>query len=555
MDSFGTLQYIQGFWRVSNLPPHVSMRFKSMFGGIPLGTVPPFMISNRPDTAADLDWFMQRYPLDMETKDKTILQEGLQEYDDIRMQVESIRAPDYTPPKLEGFKDGNAPFGYQATSAELMRRTGRQLLLDDVGLGKTLSALATIADGWGLPAAIVVQPHLSRQWITKYIERFTHLKAYEVKSRKVEELPPADVYIFRYSNVGAWADYAKTLGCKTVIFDEIQELRHGRQTEKGAGAKAFAEVADNRMGLTATPIYNYGSEMWNVVEYVAPGALGTWHEFLINWCVQSGNNWIVKDPEALGAYLEQEGITLRRTNEHPQVARQLPKARKVLFEVDWDEGAVETDRELQRKLAMRVLNGTWHERGQASRELDIMLRHDTGVAKARATAAYVRSLVEAGNKVLVGGWHRKVYDIWNEALADLNPVLFTGSETVGRKQKSQLAFEAGDTDVMFMSLRSGAGLDGLQEHCHEVVFGELDWSPQAHQQFTGRVLRYGQTEEVTSHFIWTDNGSDPVIMPTLGLKASQSHGILNPYGGMTEAAVANESRMKEMAKYILEKTE
>ena len=43
-------------------------------------------------------------------------------------------------------------------------------------------------------------------------------------------------------------------------------------------------------------------------------------------------------------------------------------------------------------------------------------------------------------------------------------------------------FIDGDARVLMMSLRSGAGLDGLQEVSHTAVFGELDWSPGVHRQ-------------------------------------------------------------------------
>ena len=48
-------------------------------------------------------------------------------------------------------------------------------------------------------------------------------------------------------------------------------------------------------------------------------------------------------------------------------------------------------------------------------------------------------LVEAGEPVLLGGWHREVYRIWNEALADLNPLMFTGSESQPAKARAKRA--------------------------------------------------------------------------------------------------------------------
>ena len=58
---------------------------------------------------------------------------------------------------------------------------------------------------------------------------------------------------------------------------------------------------------------------------------------------------------------------------------------------------------------------------------------------------------------------------------------------------------------------------------------------------------------MTAHYLHVDGGSDPVIMSTLGLKASQSHGILNPYGGMSEATPVDESRIKQLAQAVLER--
>ena len=76
---------------------------------------------------------------------------------------------------------------------------------------------------------------------------------------------------------------------------------------------------------------------------------------------------------------------------------------------------------------------------------------------------------------------------------------------------------SGKSKVMFISLRSGAGLNGLQHVCSDVVVGELDWSPQVHKQLIGRVRRWGQLLRVTAHFLHVNGGSDPVIMEVLGL--------------------------------------
>ena len=103
---------------------------------------------------------------------------------------------------------------------------------------------------------------------------------------------------------------------------------------------------------------------------------------------------------------------------------------------------------------------------------------------------------------------------------------------------------------MIISLRSGAGLDGLQQRCATAVIGELDWSPKVHDQLLGRLDRPGQTREVTALFLHANGGADPLIVAMNGLKASQSEGIVNPLGG-PQAVHSDESRIRQLAEQFL----
>lgn len=552
MKTFGHIaREASGRWVATDVPPHVCIRLKHVFAGLSFGARPPFTISDTLEHAADLSWFLQRYPMTMSADDRAYLELRAKQQAQRLEDVEAILAPEYQPGLLHGFREPEEPLPYQLRAAELFRNTGQCLLVDDVGLGKTVSALAALSDGWGLPAVVVVQPHLAAQW-ARYIDRFTHLRSAEIKGRSPESLPVADIYIARYSNIAAWIDVLTEMPLRTVIYDEVQELRHGGATCKGRAAQHLSQSVENRLGLTATPIYNYGSELHAVVSAISPGALGTFDEFTTNWCSMMGRHWVVKDPQALGAYMIDSGLMLRRTIESPEVLSTLPPKSRNVIEVDWNEDDVETDRQLQIRLAQRVISGSFTERGRAARELDIMLRQETGVAKARSVASYVRMLAESGEAVLLGGWHRAVYDIWNEMLADLSPVMFTGTETAPQKARSLKAIESGESQLMIMSLRSGSGLDGLQHRVAHAVIGEMDWSPQVHQQFVGRIHRTGQAREVLAHYPFVNGGSDPVIMSALGLKASQSDGIINPFATAQVADAPEDSRMRAVAQSVLE---
>lgn len=544
MKSYGSLHYDGSRWVMSGIDPHVAIKLKAMFPAVPKWATAPFTFPDTVSTASDLEWFLHRYPMDMAEADRSRMVAGRVAFTDQRTDVELIFVPEWSPPPTLGFKPGRELYRYQAEAAEVIRKLGRLLLLDDVGLGKTVTALGALADGKHLPAAIVVQPHLRTQWVKEYIAKFTTLRAHIIKGTVPYELPPADLYIFAYSNIAGWVDVAAEGKFKAVVYDEIQELRTGPETAKGAAAKAFTANAGVRVGLTATPVYNYGTEMFHVVEAVEPGALGEYWDFDREWCSHNGPKAIVKDPEALGTYLRELQLVLRRERAGGNV-------NTVPIEVEYDQRAEEDSLALMRMLASTVIGGSFSERGQAARELDIMARMVTGLAKAKAVAAYVRLLLEAGLPVLLAGWHREVYDIWGRELGEFKPVLYTGSESPGQKDRAKEAFISGDTNLMMISLRSGAGLDGLQKRCSHVVFGELDWSPKVHEQVIGRLDRPGQQEQVTAIYLHANGGSDPLILSMLGLKASQAQGIVDPGKGVVPVT-SDGSRIRALAERFLQ---
>lgn len=213
----------------------------------------------------------------------------------------------------------------------------------------------------------------------------------------------------------------------------------------------------------------------------------------------------------------------------------MPAVNRIVETIDYDQKAVDSIEDLARALAIKATTASFVERGQAARELDIMVRQSTGVAKAKTVAAFARMVVEGGAPVVLVGWHREVYDMWLKELADLKPALYTGSETPAQKDRAKDAFLAGETDILILSLRSGAGLDGLQARASTMIFGELDWSPGVHHQCIGRLDREGQAEPVTAIFLVADEGSDPPMMEVLGLKASEAAHIIDPTLGVQGA--------------------
>jgi len=286
------------------------------------------------------------------------------------------------------------------------------------------------------------------------------------------------------------------------------------------------------------------------MQILKPDSLGTRDEFIREWCESgySDKSKKVKDPKALGTYLRENYLFVKRTRK--EVGRELPVINTIIHNVEYDEEEVKKSEDIALKLAQRVLSGSFVERGQAARELDMMLRQSTGVAKAKYVAEFVKMIVQSGEPIVLAGWHTEVYDIWKRELKDLRVVFYTGTESPAQKEKSKRDFINGEADVFVLSLRSGIGLDGLQHRCKTVVFGELDWSPQVHAQLIGRVDRDGQENQVTAYYLITNYGSDLPIIDMLGVKSSQSENIINPLGEAKEKH-SDDSRIRKLAQEYL----
>ena len=131
-------------------------------------------------------------------------------------------------------------------------------------------------------------------------------------------------------------------------------------------------------------------------------------------------------------------------------------------------------------------------------------------------------------------------------------VVYTGEESATQKGASFAAFTKGDAQVLIMSLRAGAGLDGIQASCRTVVFGELDWSPAVHHQCMGRPHRDGQTDPVAAYFLICEGGSDPVIADVLGIKKRQLEGIVDQKADAVGVQI-DPGRIKRLAESFLDR--
>lgn len=546
-----TLDETSTYWYIE-CEPQVRMRLKHVFHKIDAKSTRGILrLSNNDQNCRDLEWFATRYPLKFNRPD--VLVARARAFDDQQINCRAILEGHR---ELPPFRMAVPPREYQRRAAALLIECGGLLLVDDFGLGKTCTGICGMAASSGLPALVVCPVHLQRQWIAQLQKFAPHLlghiikqtRFYDVSDKKTGQVP--DVLVCSYSKLCAWAP--RLAGqLKYVVYDEIQELRHPTSA-KWQAAQQISESTPRRLGLSATPIYNYGGEFYSVLACLRPEELGSKEEFMREWCIDStdARKAQIKEPRVFASYLRDNSLMLRRTR--ADVKQELPACTKILHTVSSDTKPFENVESAATELAKIIMaQGGGFEKMRAASEFSTTMRQATGIAKAIYVAEFVRILIESGQPVTLFGWHRAVYDLWAEYLKDLNPVWYTGTESESAKARSIAAFTGGDTNLLVMSLRSGAGVDGLQTRCSTAVFGELDWSPGAMDQCVCRFHRPGQSDPVFAYYLAADDGADPYMIDVLGLKREQSETVLDPDAALIESLEVDPNHVRKLAEAYL----
>lgn len=542
---YGTLSYNRRSkcWVVKG-DPSVTEMCKRLFPGSAGSKRGEARFTAHRRMVGELCWLMLRFPLTVKMSDLPLWDKAVAEAREYAIRKErSARMPSFaTPP--EGSFTGQL-MSFQQEGLAFLLQHDRCLLADEMGLGKTVQALSWLASTGSFPALVIPPAHLTRNW-QEEASRFLRLngqppRIHVIRGLKPYDLPEADIYIMHYLLLRGWKEVLPTLPFRAVIFDEIQELRH-TGTEKYSAASLLSESCEKVIGLSGTPIYNKGGEIWNVINILDFHFLGDWESFSREWCYGYGNAVVIK-PDLLGAYLKREGLMLRRTKQ--EVLKELPPKRRLVQELDWNDKVYAKLMEpILPQLVRWKTDGTLTASSRAMLEESISqrARQATGVAKAPYVCQFVRALLEGGEQVLLFAHHHEVMDIYKKELHSFAPGFITGRETSAMKDKAVERFMNGKTDVLCISLRAASGLNLQRATC--VVFGELDWSPAVHSQAEDRAHRIGQEDSLLCYYLVAPQGSDASMQEALGLKVSQFVGLMGdtPISAQQAADAASQAR-------------
>ncbi len=248
-----------------------------------------------------------------------------------------------TSAELEGY---DHLFPYQRAGVKFMATSGRALLADDPGTGKTIQSISTLRylyeQGVGVFPILVAAPNstvfawereFDKWWPGREINV---VKGSAVQRRKLLQ-EGAEVYIMNweslrfhsrltpYGNIAlkicgecggqdpkikesACQKHEKELNAldfKSVIGDEIHRIKDGRTSITRAFKSATGD-AEIRLALSGTPIANHPGDLWSPLNWLLPEAYPSRTEFVDRFMELSFNPWGGQEITGLKQHMEPE---------------------------------------------------------------------------------------------------------------------------------------------------------------------------------------------------------------------------------------------------------
>ncbi len=411
------------------------------------------------------------------------------------------------------------PHQVKASIRVLNQLQGRAILADEVGLGKTIEAgivmKELISRGKVRSILILTPAALASQWQQELWEKFGE--------RFVRHDDPMFRGFARHDKVVSSIDTAKSAQhypdiiareWDLVIIDEAHYLKN-KKTQRYALADDIS--ARYALMLTATPIQNNLMELYNLINLIKPGLLGTLQNFEEEY-IGDAQGRVLLHAQRLQRLLEQVLIRNRRSEtgikfpdrnvetnrvQASEEEMQLHRAvsdfiRKYRTSFESHLALLILEREVASSApALSATLGNMMAKVDDQDALKAMeeLQHMANKQKKNAKMELIREVATGTDeKMIIFTQFRATQDQLTDWLRaeGLSVLKYHGGLSAMRRKNVLKEFrESGQVLVA-----TDSGSEGLNlQFCHVLVNYDLPWNPMRVEQRIGRVHRIGQEQD------------------------------------------------------------
>ncbi len=471
------------------------------------------------------------------------------------------------------------PLPHQVETARkvLQNMRGRAILADEVGLGKTIEAGLILKEylirGLVKRALILVPASLVLQWVRELNGKFD----IPAVAQKKEYSWNNDIVVASMDTAKREPNRAMLLEAEfdMLIVDEAHKLKNKRTSNYqfvGGLRKKYCLL------LTATPVQNDLSELYNLITLLKPGQLGGEGDFASNF-VQDRR--VPKNEEKLQEALSQVMIRNRRsdggvhfTERHvTNVPLRLSPEEMALYEgvtsyvrthVKAETGMdltsmlslVTLQREVcsSRDAVFLTLINLFKKTGEDSPlrariwELVALIKSIKSNTKAQKTMELIRSI---DDKVIVFTEYRATQEYLLKFFKehDLSAVPYRGGMNRGKKDWMMDLFRR-RAQVMVATEAGGEGIN--LQFCNHIVNFDLPWNPMRVEQRIGRVHRLGQSKDVRIFNLCTLGTIEEHIVHLLHEKINMFELVIGELDEIIQQLEKEEPLERRIAQMVLE---
>lgn len=437
---------------------------------------------------------------------------------------------------------------YQAQGVAWLDVLGRAglgaVVADDMGLGKTVQLIAfmcVLRQRERGPSLIVAPTSVLLSW-SHQLEQFAPHLTVAVwhgagRHDLLEKLGAHDVVLTSYALLRRDADDLGAIDWNLCILDEAQTIKNAKTV---FAEKARLLRARQRIALTGTPVENHLGELWSIVSYAVPGALGSERAFRGAYRTPIEKHGDVQRLDGLRRRLAP--ILLRRTKD--EVASDLPSKTFIEHAIELDDPQRDLYETIRATVEKRVRDAI-AKRGLAGSQIILLdallklrqvccdprllkaqsLKRGVSSAKLQVFEDLVATLVSEGRRILVFSQFVEMLELLASALDRLQVqhTMLTGATRDRARVVDQ--FRTGAASVFLISLKAGGTGLNLVE-ADTVIHYDPWWNPAVEAQATDRAHRIGQTRPVFVHRLIARGTVEEKIVALQAKKAELARGLL-----------------------------
>lgn len=436
----------------------------------------------------------------------------------VALQIEAVLPQ---PPRRieEVLPEGQQLRDYQIRDHEKLIQLRAPLNANRPGYGKTIEALL-YAKAIDAQRILVLCPKIAKlQWATLAPIWGPQLDVYIAPRKPQYEMPRIVIDNHEQLYKDAVFQLYKGTHWDLLIIDEVHRIRTGGRKSSIRTARIKSLPGVCRTGLTGSPIFNRPSDLWSICDFLNPWYFGSsFRAFQSRFCEAEetffGTEYKGLHPEprvqqllrdTLDCFMVRNpaGLVGCGMLEQDVLLEMSPKQRKLYRSVT-DLVYAELD-----KVGITVANGMT----QAIRLQQVTTNPEKFELDCNPKFDWIEDFLEDTDlKLLVFSAYREPIVALNGRLGDQVTTIHGKIKTAQREQAKQRFITDPNCRVLTGTIGSmSEALDGLQNVCHDVVFLNKSWMPEANEQAIDRVLRFGQESFVNVYNLMMNRSIDQKV--------------------------------------------